>query len=84
MDSSKDGEVGQLDWLKVVHRHKWYLGPQTDLLLRHRPAVCVGCWEIKTLKGREWHLASGELMWPEWGPAEYEQYKDEVERRFFS
>lgn len=81
MEMSKDGE---LDWLKAPHTHRWYLGPLTDKLMRHRPAICTGCWEITTLRAREWHLAGGEEMWPVWGRAEAEQYRDEIERRFFS
>lgn len=76
-----NSKAGDLTWLKAPHVHKWYLGPLTDSF--RRQAVCPGCWEIKVLEDREWRLSTGEDKWPTWGRAEYDQYKDEVEKRFF-
>lgn len=69
--------MDDLIWLKATHDHQWHLGPMTDFLMRQRQAVCVGCWELRTLRAQEWDGL------PEWNADLYEQYKDEVEKRFF-
>lgn len=68
------------EWLRCPCDHDWRLGPLTDKLMRHRPAVCVKCWEY-------WG-SMPESMWcgkdlKTWHIEDYEQHKDEIEERFF-
>lgn len=66
------------DWLRAPCVHDWRLGPITDKLLRHRPAVCVRCWEyVSRMRSEDW---TGLAIWT---AADYEMRKDEVEERFF-
>ena len=46
--------------------------------MRRRPAVCIRCWCIKDLPPEEWG------RWQPWTEDDYETFKDEVEKRFFS
>lgn len=58
-------------------RHDWKLGPITDRLMRHRPAVCVKCWAYEE--------ALDYSVWENfevWTTDHAERYADEVEKRF--
>lgn len=69
------------EWLRVPCTHAWRLGPLTDRLMRHRAAVCIKCWEYApVLREEVW----GAGQFPVWTDDDYEQHKDEVERRFFA
>ncbi|GAA4890890.1 hypothetical protein GCM10023237_05800 [Streptomyces coeruleoprunus] len=56
--------------------HDWRTGPVTDLLRRHRQAVCVRCWTLDRLP---WEKSQA---WPRWTDEDCEAHQDEVERRF--
>jgi hypothetical protein len=72
------------EWLRASCVHEWRLGPLTDFLVRHRPALCIKCWEYRArLREQQWRDTSGGHSWPTWTEADYEQHKDEIERRFF-
>lgn len=67
-------------WLRAPCDHDWWFGPVTDRLMRYRPAICVKCWDYRPHMDLSF-FPKGETRI--WGEAQYEQYKDEVERRFF-
>lgn len=73
-----DETYDPLAWLRGGCRHEWRTGPMADLLMRHRPALCIKCWTLVERMPFE-----ESQRWPEWTNEDYEQHKDEVERRFF-
>lgn len=70
------------DWLRAPCSHEWWFGPLMDKLMRFRPAVCVKCWDYRP--HMDLTFFPRDYVFRLWGEEQYEQYKDEVERRFFS
>lgn len=73
-----EAEAENQEWLRGGCHHERYRGPVTDMLLRRCEVLCVKCWKLEYVA---WELAR---TYPQWTDHEYEQHKDEVERRFFS
>lgn len=47
--------------------------------MRYRPAICVMCWDYRPQMDTAFFSET-----KIWGQAQYDEYKNEVERRFFS